>query len=336
MSILFLISGLGVINGGLVGCYLLFRKQRTLPEIYFAGLLLAFSIRIGKSVYFYFSEDINLNILQIGLSVCVFIGPFFYLYVRTLSRRENAVKSSDIIFLAALLLVITVLGIIFPYSVYPEIWTGYIIYGIYLIWIIFTIAGVIQSARMFRDVGLSFNKMNGEQQYFFILILAVVCITVAYQLALFARISYITAAIIFSFSFYFLVGRALFTNKPVIPKTPIEPLENGAELLASVKRYMDSEKPYLNRNLKLNDLAEQVGISRNSLSRVLNEEFEGGFSNFIKQYRVEEAKKIISSGTELSLEGVGYEAGFRSKSAFFDSFKKATNSTPAEFQSNKG
>ena len=45
-----------------------------------------------------------------------------------------------------------------------------------------------------------------------------------------------------------------------------------------------------------------------------------------------EAKDLIKSRDELSLEGIGYEAGFNSKSAFFEAFKKVTGQTPAAFK----
>lgn len=332
MQVLFLLSGLGVINGFLIAIYLLFRKERTVSETYFAGLLFALSIRIGKSVYYYFNQELDLLILQVGLSACTFIGPFFYLYARTLRTQEKSFKKSDLISLFIFLLSIVLIGIRYPYTNFPEIWNGYIIYGIYSVWASYALAGFYQSFKLLNGFKLSFKEMTRDQQYFLIIVVSMLFITIAYQAALFISFTYIWAALIFSITFYLLIARVLFSRKDIVPKSPGAPIENADELLRKVNDFMISEKLYLNQYLKLNELALRVGLSRNVLSKILNEEYKYGFSNYVKSYRVEEAKQLIQSRPELSIEGIGYESGFKSKSAFFEAFKKVTGYTPSEYK----
>lgn len=332
MQILFLLSGLGVVNGFLIAIYLLFRKGRTVSETYFAGLLFALSIRIGKSVYFYFNDEVNLLILQAGLSACIFIGPFFYLYARTLRTQEKSYTKGDLISLLILLLSIVLIGIQYPYPNFPEIWNGYIIYGIYSVWVLYALAGSYQSFKLLNGFKLSLKEMTGDQQYFLIIVVSMLFITITYQTALFVGFTYIWAALTFSITFYFLIARVLFSRKNIVPKPPGIPIENADELLRKVNDFMTSEKLYLDQYLKLNELAIRVGLSRNVLSKILNEEYEYGFSNYVKSYRVEEAKQLIQLRPELSIEGVGYESGFKSKSAFFEAFKKITGYTPSEYK----
>ncbi|GAB5409423.1 MAG: hypothetical protein BalsKO_17880 [Balneolaceae bacterium] len=332
MSILFLLSGLGVINGFLVAIYLFFRAKRTISDIYFAGLLFALSIRIGKSVYYYFGVETNFLILQIGLSACTFIGPFFYLYVRSLRNQEENVRKRDLYTLFVLLITITCIGILFPYPTFPEIWNGYIVYGIYIVWGVYALAGFYQSFILLEGTSFSLKKLTSDQQYFSIIVLAMFFITATYMLALSVGFTYIWSALIFTVTFYFLLARVLFSKKEVIPKSPNVPIENAASLLKKVNEEMILRKLYLNKDLKLNELAQEVGLSRNVLSRILNEEYKYGFSRFIKNYRVEEAKELIRSRPELSIEGIGYEAGFKSKSAFFEAFKNLTGSHTCRIQ----
>ncbi|MDN5200677.1 helix-turn-helix domain-containing protein [Fulvivirgaceae bacterium BMA10] len=332
MSILFLLASLGVVNGLLIGFYLIIKKKRTVADSYFGLLLLALSIRIGKSVFFYFNREVDQLILQIGLSACIFIGPFFYLYSKALQKHEQDFKRKDGLLLLALLVAIIGIGLRFPYRSFPEIWNGYIIYGIYSVWILFTLLGLYYSGRMLKGVTLSPNKMNGNQQYVAAIALAMLFITCTYQVALFVGFTYIWGALIFSFTFYYLLGRALLTKKSITPKVPVQLLENGNELLAQVNDLMASQKPFINKGLKLDELATQAGMSKHTLSRVLNEVYEYGFSHYIKEYRVNEAKQLITTRPDLSLEGIGYEAGFNSKSAFFEAFKKIANCTPAEYK----
>ena len=47
------------------------------------------SIRVGKSVFFHFNHDLSFNYLQFGLTACLFIGPFLYLYIHSITKKEN-------------------------------------------------------------------------------------------------------------------------------------------------------------------------------------------------------------------------------------------------------
>lgn len=55
------------------------------------------------------------------------------------------------------------------------------------------------------------------------------------------------------------------------------------------------------------------------------------FCDFINSYRVEEAKKILLKKNNLSIEGIGYEVGFKAKTTFYTSFKKFTGKPPTKY-----
>ncbi|HAP64901.1 MAG TPA: hypothetical protein DCR93_37250 [Cytophagales bacterium] len=95
---------------------------------------------------------------------------------------------------------------------------------------------------------------------------------------------------------------------------------------------MWDHKLFLSQGLKLEELASASDLTRHQLSRVLNEIYGHGFAHYVNSYRVRAAKELILTRAELSLEGIGYEVGFRSKSSFFESFKKHTGQTPAQFR----
>ncbi|MEM9895037.1 MAG: helix-turn-helix domain-containing protein [Bacteroidota bacterium] len=77
---------------------------------------------------------------------------------------------------------------------------------------------------------------------------------------------------------------------------------------------------------------KKIDISRHALSQAMNETYSFGYNHYIKKYRIAEAKRLIVTRPDLSLEGIGYEAGFRSKSVFFESFKRHVGCTPASFK----
>ena len=108
------------------------------------------------------------------------------------------------------------------------------------------------------------------------------------------------------------------------------------ELAAAKQRLqqmMDSEKVYLNPELSLPQLATQLNMSTHDLSFVINEGFQENFFQFINRYRIEEAKILLRSAKHkhLSILGIAFEAGFRSKTTFNTTFKKLTGQSPSKF-----
>ena len=332
MSALFLFASLGVINGVLLSIYLLAKKDRARSDLYFAGLLLALCLRIGKSVMVYFDPELDKLILQIGLSACIFIGPFYYLYTRSVLRSGNGVQLKASLTLFLLLAAILIAGIVYPYRQFPEYWNAYIVQGIYLIWAAFTVLGLYENRNVFGRFFKARVKVSLEEKRLLAISIAFVFITLTYQFALFIQgVTYIWGSLIFSVSFYYLLIRTLIEKKAPVPKSS-SPLENGTRLFQELESLMRTQKPHLNPKLKLDELADLSEMSRHQLSRLLNEEYPHGFSQYIKEHRVAEAKGLIQTRDELSLEGIGYEAGFNSKSAFFEAFKKVTGQTPAAFK----
>lgn len=101
--------------------------------------------------------------------------------------------------------------------------------------------------------------------------------------------------------------------------------------------YIENNKPYLKENCNIQSVSEFTGIPVHHLSNVLNKHFDKNFPDFINEYRINEAKKILISenSKKLTLEAVGYECGFGSKSSFNKSFKKLTSITPSEYRLQK-
>jgi len=106
------------------------------------------------------------------------------------------------------------------------------------------------------------------------------------------------------------------------------------ELATKVKNYMDQRKPFLNGEITIYELSDQLSISRHHLTQVLNSQVGMNFYHFVNSYRVIEAKKILSDKkhSHLSIIGIGFEAGFNSKTTFNTFFKSHTGMTPSEYR----
>jgi len=103
---------------------------------------------------------------------------------------------------------------------------------------------------------------------------------------------------------------------------------------AILTRYMENEKPYLDPDLNLRTLSNQVNIPSHHLSQVINSKFGQNYYDFINSYRIKESIRLLNedvSGAKTILE-ILYETGFNSKSVFNTFFKKYTNPTPTQFR----
>jgi AraC-like DNA-binding protein len=110
--------------------------------------------------------------------------------------------------------------------------------------------------------------------------------------------------------------------------------ETGHVFLNELTGHMEANKPYLEGDLVLPKLAQQLGISANYLSQVINEQLNVNFYDFVNGYRVEEARRLMRNAgqTNTNILNIALDSGFNSKSAFYTAFKKATSMTPTQYQ----
>jgi len=97
---------------------------------------------------------------------------------------------------------------------------------------------------------------------------------------------------------------------------------------------METDKPYLNSELNLRDLAEKLSISTHNLSEVLNTGLNQNFYDFVNHYRVEEVKRRLADkeSQKYNLLALAFDSGFNSKSSFNTVFKKHTGTTPSLYR----
>jgi len=117
-------------------------------------------------------------------------------------------------------------------------------------------------------------------------------------------------------------------------KTIEEPEDPMIEKInTDLLNYIEKEKPYLNPELSLQELADNLEAKRHLLSNVINQKHNKNFYEFINQYRIEEVKSMLTDpeNKHLKLISIAYDAGFNSKASFNRIFKQMTNMTPSQF-----
>lgn len=96
--------------------------------------------------------------------------------------------------------------------------------------------------------------------------------------------------------------------------------------------YMQKEKPYIDNELRLVNLADKVGFSTHLLSKIINEKYGKHFNAFINDYRLIEAEKLLISESDSQIKNIFYDVGFNNKVTFYNAFKSKHNCTPSEFK----
>jgi AraC-like DNA-binding protein len=97
---------------------------------------------------------------------------------------------------------------------------------------------------------------------------------------------------------------------------------------------MRSEKPWLEADLTLGDLATRAGFTAHNLSQLLNEELGQSFFDFINRHRVEEVKRCLLDPAYASqtILDIAFASGFSSKTAFNSAFRQHAGTTPSQFR----
>ncbi|MBB5638954.1 AraC-like DNA-binding protein [Pedobacter cryoconitis] len=344
-ELLFFFSALGTFNGFILSVYFLFFTSKKYLSNYFLGaLLLALSVRIGKSVLLYFHADLPKIYLQIGLSACFFIGPFLYYFLKSAIEGINVIKKTWLWNLIILFIIIAATGSTFSYQNYPKLWNGYFVWVIYLQWLFYVGAAGFTGRGIWTKIFVKNEQMSAREIWLSMIYISNLIIFVFYFLALINApfTSYLNGSIVFSFILYLTISVLLHRKKTddlflvTQSKNQVKKVneEDAGILLRKLDKIMTEKEFYKNPDLKLSDLSKGVHISSHQLSQFLNDSVGKNFTTYVNEFRVNEACKIISSDNRLTLESIGYEVGFNSKSTFFAAFKKLKSTTPLNYQQN--
>lgn len=116
-------------------------------------------------------------------------------------------------------------------------------------------------------------------------------------------------------------------KKAILPETKVN------NLLEELLAYMETEKPYLNAKLNINDISTKLDCTETELSQLLNNHINVNFANFINTYRVNEVKHRLNQEnlSRYTLKALSEQCGFSSKTTFYRVFKNVTGMTPLEY-----
>ncbi|MEL6820144.1 MAG: AraC family transcriptional regulator [Calditrichota bacterium] len=339
-QLIFLFSGLGAINGLLLsGYFLLLKSEKRLSDYFLGGLLLMISIRITKSIFIFFNPNFFKLFVHVGLSACLLIGPFLYLYILNATKPHNNLRKTWWLYLLPFLPIIGWLEYTYPYSGELNNWRHFVGH-IYSVWGICILASGYHLRHILKKLWFNKEKSSDEEVWLLNIFIGVAIVYIAYETV--AYTSYIVGALSFSFVFYISLLLWLFQrNRRQIASDPLikyansslttEAAENTMQRLSKV---MERDKLYLDPELTLASLSEKLGLPSKELSQAINQMSGKNYSNYIADLRVDEAKRLLVSQEHqhFKIAAIAYDSGFNSLSSFNAVFKKHTGFTPNEYR----
>lgn len=124
--------------------------------------------------------------------------------------------------------------------------------------------------------------------------------------------------------------------KSSLPEYKNSPLkkENILKLRRDIDLFFNTSEDYLNSTFSLTQLSEKLQVPKHHLSEIINLEMGTTFYDIVNAKRIQHAMRKISdkSNNNITLEAIGYDIGYNSKSSFFHHFKKYTGKTPRQYK----
>ncbi len=300
--------------------------------------------------------------------IVLLISPLLYFFLYTLlERRPLNIKKHWVHFIPAILYAISQIGYyLHPLSVKYNAYIGAyhshleyaetpasLNYGYHWVkdefrwlvlasFIVYTVLGlrlIIKNKNSSRALRTSFKTTKqdfGRNTVIFMALAFVVALAVFWNFEDDGGdhfIGFLNTIVMFSTSFVLLSESRFFENSWIADKYETLGAKNTDLNLVDIRHALVENEFYLSNNASIGGLAKLLNTSTNHVSRIINSELNINFNEFINQYRVKVAKKRLLNPefANYTVEAIGHSVGFRSKSTFYNAFKKETHISPTEF-----
>lgn len=294
------------------------------------------------------------------------VGPLLYFYTQSVVYKDFSFSSRDLFHLAPFVIVTILFQVIYHYQTadYQKMIeaavanqtlpTGYylaitLVYAQITLYLAASFRVLSQYRTRIKEVFSTVTKVNLDWLSFMlgsVLIIFAVSMVYTYLPATQLREFFdetIAVPFIFIFAFTNLVVWKGLKQPEIFMGLEREDKKYMGSTLSDPEKLMirqqldahlKNERPFLNPDLTINELAERIGISGKKLSQVINETYGQNFFDFINSFRIEEVCRILKESGDrgLTVSEVMYQCGFNSKSSFNTAFRKKTGVTPSEYR----
>lgn len=166
------------------------------------------------------------------------------------------------------------------------------------------------------------------------------------QVSQWLTLGLIVAVVVASLAALWLFARRKRRNiEPVVPQSESTPMpkyqssalddESKQQLKERIQHVLQTSVAVYDQAFCLNQLAELCASNPKYVSQVINELYGCNFTSLISSLRVKEACRRMADKENygnLSLEGIAFSVGFKSRVTMYQAFKKTMGMTPTDYQ----
>jgi AraC-like DNA-binding protein len=287
-------------------------------------LLLLLLIRVGKSVIALAIPESAFVVSIIGLVGMAAMGPVLWSYTRGLflSSKLNAPGHF-------LHLIPSFLTIFIPSWKWLNL-TYYLVTAHLLFYLIFLCIFLLKNREALRIDNIHWKWATVLLACFSLIWTTFVLQLFAYDRLLYVIIVIVSLVLTYGLSLWAFTQQKLFTSQK--PKKELES-EDYEQIRLQIEQLM-REEIFTDTSLNLTALAKRLNKQPYVVSRVINDKFNRTFPELLLQYRIRKAEELLLSSLNktYTVEGIAYESGFSTLSAFYVAFKKETGMTPTQFK----
>lgn len=106
------------------------------------------------------------------------------------------------------------------------------------------------------------------------------------------------------------------------------------DLLQGLNKLLLDEKLFLRPDISISFLALKLKSNPSYISQLFSSQLQTNFNDYINYLRIAEASSMLrdESLINIHLDDISHKVGFKSRSVFYDAFKKFTGESPAAFR----
>jgi AraC-like DNA-binding protein len=331
----------GALQGWLLSIWFLKNQNKKIANLYFALFLFVLGLQLTfKVITKVWLMENALIPYALSYKLPFLVGPLLFLYIK--SRRDNVFTPVDLLHFVPFLFfsfvnILRVLGYYFPGDVHS--------YG----------QGAFQLFSLFTYAYLSYRLGNAQLRKFILLVAfceAIIVATLAVMVVYYGRFPDVRLLfIVLTIFIYWISYQAI--SKPDLfletARTEFIPAtlkkiskyahsslsdDESSRIQQELYRLTQNEKVFCDSSLTIDILANRLNTNRHHLSQVLNEKLRKSYLDFILDYRLEQAKRLLKDARNLkfTIAALALDAGFSSVSNFNDQFKRRFGCTPSKFR----
>lgn len=104
------------------------------------------------------------------------------------------------------------------------------------------------------------------------------------------------------------------------------------KVMNELQQMMEDEKAFASEDISLKIVAEELNITPHQLSELINKKFRKNFNTYINDFRINEAKKMLTEEPGRSITSIAIAVGFNTNTAFSAVFSKSEGMSPKQYR----